>query len=179
MLVAILTGGLLAWMSAPVPTEPIVVSAPPVRTPPTPLKPSVKTPDTQPSSRKAPTAPSSQPATQRPAPASPRTLEQLARIGQSTTEEASECFRKAWLDGRLTDDQVALHMTVDPQAGAQPLHVTAPNTEEHLWDAEACLSAVYAQVPAQDLTEASGGMIWSLRLPTKQWAETINDGTSP
>jgi hypothetical protein len=96
-------------------------------------------------------------------------------IGQETREEASACFRDAWRDGRLVEDHVALHMNVDPTSSGAPLHVTAPNTPEHLWDAEACLAEVYTQTSAERVGEP-GGMIWTLRLPTARWADDPNAG---
>ena len=142
-------------------------------------------PNPQPVKQTAPRATSVQPTRAAPAPApqirtaSPSTLEQLAAVGQATAEEASACFRDAWNSGRLTEDHVALHMTFEPGADGPALHVTAPNTSEHLWDAEACLAALYNEVPVASLSEEPGGMIWSLRLPTQTWAEEPTDGMSP
>ena len=174
LLAAIVTGAVLAITTAPSSTQPVpaIASEPSVERS-QPIKPPAAThtpapPPKRNNARTTPTRPS----------ASPSTLEHLALIGQATKEQASACFRDAWLDGRLTDDHVALHMTVDPTSSGQPLHVTAPNTDEHLWDAEACLAALYAQQTDTPSTDQAEGMIWSLRLPTAQWADEINDGRS-
>jgi len=175
LLVAIVTGALFARTSAPPESNAPTLATPRAEAvapipPSAPVRSEARKTKPQPPSRaKAPSVPT----------ASPSTLERLAGIGQATTQEASACFRDAWLAGRLNEDHVALHMTVDPASSGQALHVTAPNTDEHLWDAEACLAALYDQTPNDHLSDEPGGMIWSLRLPTEQWASELNDGMSP
>lgn len=166
---AVLTGALLALGTAPT-SDNTVVPAPAPRVVDVSAEALVQRP--QRAVQPKPTRPASSP---KPPQASASTLERLALIGQETREEASACFRDAWLDGRLVEDHVALHMNADPASSGAPLHVTAPNTAEHLWDAEACLAEVYTQTAAERVGEP-GGMVWTLRLPTARWADDPNAG---
>ena len=107
------------------------------------------------------------------APPIPVTLEGLAQLALRHEASMAACFEDAYRSQRLRQGRVHIRMQAGPSAhGEARVHVTVPDTDEHLYDAEACLNRILGSATLGSLEEdQETGVMWGLTLPIDQWAE--------
>lgn len=101
----------------------------------------------------------------------PATLEGLAQLALDHEGALAGCFEDAYRSQRLLKGRVHIRMQAGPTPEGQTrVHVTVPDTEEHLYDAEACLNGILRTAPLSPLQEdQETGVMWGLTLPIEQW----------
>ncbi len=103
----------------------------------------------------------------------PVTLEGLAQLALRHEASMTACFEDAYRSQRLRKGRVHIRMQAGRSLDGQTrVHVTVPDTDEHLYDAEACLNRILGSAALSSLGEdQETGVMWGLTLPTDQWAE--------
>ena len=106
-----------------------------------------------------------------PEPPVPVSLEGLAQWALDHEEAMVACFEEASREGRLIGNRAHIYMAAGPSRdGRTTLYLSVPDTDEHLYDVEACLNELAEETnlePTADGTET--GVMWTVSLPVEAW----------
>lgn len=106
-----------------------------------------------------------------PEPAVPVSLEGLAQWALDHEEAMVACFEEASREGRHSENRAHIHMAAGPSRdGRTTLYLSVADTDEHLYDVEACLNQLSEETnlePRADGTET--GVMWTVSLPVEAW----------